>query len=194
MKMIVASKNKGKLDEIKYIFDGLPYQIESMQEAGILDDIPETGTTFEENALIKARYVQKLSGGVALADDSGLEVEFLNGGPGVFSARFAGESATDAQKNEKLLSMLKGVPFEQRGARFVCVIAVVFPDGREFVSRGTFEGIIAEQPMGNNGFGYDPLLYILDQQRSVAQMTEEEKNEVSHRGKALRAMLKNLIT
>ncbi|MEI6603040.1 MAG: XTP/dITP diphosphatase [Clostridia bacterium] len=192
MKMIVASKNQGKLEEIRYIFRDLPYEIVSMQEAGIQDEIDETGTTFEENALIKARYIQKMTGEVALADDSGLEVAYLDGAPGVYSSRFAGEGATDAQKNEKLLEVLKGVPFAQRKARFVCVIAVVFPDGKELLSRGTFDGVIAETPAGDNGFGYDPLLYIPTQGRTVAQMTEAEKNQVSHRGKALRAMLAQL--
>jgi len=192
MKMIVASKNKGKLEEIRYIFRDLPYEIVSMQEAGIQDEIDETGTTFEENALIKARYIQKVTGSIALADDSGLEVAYLDGAPGVYSSRFAGEGATDAQKNEKLLEVLKDVPFAQRNARFVCVIAVVFPDGRELLSRGTFDGVIAETPTGENGFGYDPLLYITAQGRTVAQMTEAEKNQVSHRGKALRAMLAQL--
>jgi len=192
MEMVVASKNKGKLDEIKYIFKDLSYEIKSMQEVGIQDDIAETGTTFEENALIKARYIQRITGGVVMADDSGLEVEYLDGAPGVYSARYAGVNATDTQKNEKLLATLNGVPFEKRGASFVCVIAVVFPDGREFVSRGAFEGIIAEQPVGENGFGYDPLLFIPEQGRTVAQMTESEKNQVSHRGKALRGILKIL--
>ncbi len=189
MKMTIASKNKGKLEEIKYIFRNLPYEIVTMQDAGIEDDIPETGTTFEENALIKARHVQSLTGGVALADDSGLEVDFLGGAPGVYSARFAGEGASDAQKNAKLLSVLEGVPMEKRKARFVCVIAVVFPDGRELLSRGTFDGVIADAPAGENGFGYDPLLYVPEHGRTVAQMNEAEKNLVSHRGKALSAML-----
>jgi len=189
MKMTIASKNKGKLEEIKYIFHNLPYEIVTMQDAGIEDDILETGTTFEENALIKARHVQALTGGVALADDSGLEVDFLGGAPGVYSARFAGEGASDALKNAKLLSVLDGVPMEKRKARFVCVIAVVFPDGRELLSRGTFDGVIAEAPAGEHGFGYDPLLYVPEQGRTVAQMSEAEKNLVSHRGKALSAML-----
>jgi len=160
-----------------------------MQDAGIEDDIPETGTTFEENALIKARHVQSVSGEIALADDSGLEVDYLNGAPGVYSARFAGVGASDAQKNTKLLETLSGVPLEKRTARFVCVIALVFPDGKELLSRGTFEGIIAERPVGENGFGYDPLLFVPEQGRTVAQMSDSEKNEVSHRGKALRKML-----
>ena len=189
MRIIVASKNKGKLEEIKYIFQNLPYEIVTMQDAGIEDDIPETGTTFEENALIKARHVQSVSGEIALADDSGLEVDYLNGAPGVYSARFAGVGASDAQKNTKLLETLSGVPLEKRTARFVCVIALVFPDGKELLSRGTFEGIIAERPVGENGFGYDPLLFVPEQGRTVAQMSDSEKNEVSHRGKALRKML-----
>lgn len=189
LRIIVASKNKGKLEEIKYIFQNLPYEIVTMQDAGIEDDIPETGTTFEENALIKARHVQSVSGEIALADDSGLEVDYLNGAPGVYSARFAGVGASDAQKNTKLLETLSGVPLEKRTARFVCVIALVFPDGKELLSRGTFEGIIAERPVGENGFGYDPLLFVPEQGRTVAQMSDSEKNEVSHRGKALRKML-----
>jgi len=192
MKLVVASKNKGKIEEIRYVFRNIPYEIVSMEDIGITDDIEESGTTFEENALIKARYIMNATGIATLADDSGLEVDFLDGAPGVYSSRYAGENATDEEKIQKILSILKGVPFKKRGARFVCVIAVVFSDGREFLSTGTFDGVIAEQPVGENGFGYDPILFVPEQSRTVAQMNEVEKNAVSHRGKALRAMQEQL--
>jgi len=189
-KFIVATKNKGKMKEIKEILKDFPFEVVSMEEAGINEDIEETGSTFEENALIKANAIRKTAGeGVfAMADDSGLEVDFLDGRPGIYSSRFAGENASDAERNEKLLSLLKDVPFEKRTARFVCVIAVILPDRKYFTVKGTCEGYIGFEPKGSNGFGYDPLFYLPDYEMTVAQMSPEQKNEISHRGKALRKM------
>jgi len=191
-KFIVATKNKGKLNEISEILADFPYDVVSMEQVGIDDDIEETGKTFEENALIKALEINKLTGQIVIADDSGLEVDFLDGAPGIYSARFAGEGATDQDKNNKLLSLLKDVPFEKRTARFVCVIAVVFADGSNFTVRGTCEGHIAFAPEGTNGFGYDPIFYVPEYSMTTAKMTSEMKHQISHRGKALRQMVGKL--
>ncbi|MCX8129388.1 MAG: XTP/dITP diphosphatase [Clostridia bacterium] len=189
---IVASRNKGKLKEISEILADFPLRVVSMEEIGIDKDIEEYGSTFEENALIKAKEIHSITGNMVMADDSGLEVDFLNGAPGIYSARFAGEGATDEDKNNKLLELLKEVPFEKRNARFVCVIAVVFPDGESFTVRGTCEGYIAFKPEGKNGFGYDPLFYVPEYDMTTAQLAPEEKHRISHRGKALRLMAEKL--
>lgn len=191
-KLIAATKNKGKLKEIIEILDNLPYEVISMEQAGISDDIEENGSTFEENALIKAREIYKITGQMVMADDSGLEVDYLGGAPGIYSSRFAGEGATDADKNKKLLSLLDGVPFEKRTARFVCAIAVIFPDGKHFTVRGTCEGFIGFKPEGSNGFGYDPLFFMSEYNMTTAQMSSEQKHKISHRGKALRLMVEEL--
>ena len=191
-KFIVATKNKGKLKEIEEILSGLPFKVISMEEAGIAMDIEEHGSTFEENALIKATEVFKLTGEVVMADDSGLEVDYLNGAPGIYSSRFAGENASDEDRNNKLLSMLKDVPFEQRKARFVCTIALVLPGGKHFSIRENFEGYIGFKPEGTNGFGYDPLFYLPEYKMTAAQLQAGQKHEISHRGKALRRMVEIL--
>ncbi|HOJ12217.1 MAG TPA: XTP/dITP diphosphatase [Clostridiales bacterium] len=191
-KFIVATRNKGKLYEIKEILSDFPYDVVSMEEAGISNEIDEYGNTFEENAMIKANEVWKLTGGTVMADDSGLEVEYLNGAPGVYSSRFGGENATDEDRNKKLLDLLKDVPFEKRKARFVCVIAVIYPDGTSFTVKGACEGYIACAPEGNNGFGYDPLFYMPEFGMTTAQMNPCEKHKISHRGKALRMMVDEL--
>jgi len=188
-KFIIATKNKGKIKEIEKILTGLPLDVISMEQVGIYKDIEENGATFEENALIKAQELHKLTGEMVMADDSGLEVDYLNGAPGVYSARFAGEGATDEDKNKKLLNLLEGVPFEKRKARFVCVIAVVYPEGDYFTVKGICEGYIGFEPKGNNGFGYDPLFYIPEYGKTMAEMDPEDKHKISHRGKALRLML-----
>lgn len=191
-RFIAATKNKGKLKEIEEILIDFPFKVISMEEVGVSKEIEEYGSTFEENALIKAREVNKLTGEMVMADDSGLEVDFLNGAPGIFSSRFAGENATDEEKNNKLFLLLEGVPFEKRTARFVCVIAVVFPDGRDFTVKGTCEGYIGFKAEGENGFGYDPLFFLPDYNMTTAQMSSEEKHRISHRGKALRLMADKL--
>ncbi|HEX3029912.1 MAG TPA: XTP/dITP diphosphatase [Clostridia bacterium] len=191
-KLIVATRNKGKLKEIKEIMRDFPFEVISMEAVGLNDDIEENGSTFEENAMIKAREVSRLTGEMVMADDSGLEVDYLNGAPGIYSARFAGPGASDKDKNMKLLGLLEGVPFEKRRARFVCAIAVFFPDGRSFVVRGTCEGIIGYEEKGENGFGYDPLFFVPEFNMTSAEMEPDEKHKISHRGKALRLMAEEL--
>jgi len=191
-RIIIATKNKGKLEEMKQLLSRFPCDVISMADAGISDDIAESGSTFEENAMIKAKSVWKATGETVLADDSGLEVDFLGGAPGVYSARFAGAGATDEENNKKLLDALAGVPEEKRTARYVCVIAVVFPSGRSITVKGTCEGYIAMKPEGNNGFGYDPLFYFPGYGLTMAQMDPDMKNGISHRGIAVRKLLEKL--
>ncbi len=181
--IILASNNKDKVKEVKEILKG--YDIISMKEAGIDVDIEENGTTFEENALIKARAIMKLTGQITMADDSGLEIDYLNKAPGVYSARFMGHDTSYDIKNKTLIQKLEGVKGSDRSGRFVCAIAVCFPDGREIVKRGTMEGLIAEEIKGDNGFGYDPIVYLPEYGRTSGELAPEEKNKISHRGKAL---------
>jgi XTP/dITP diphosphohydrolase len=190
--LIVASKNKGKLNEINQILTGIGFSVKGMDEVGIYEEIEESGNTFEENAILKAKAVYKLKRRPVIADDSGLEVDYLNGAPGIYSARFAGENASDEDKNKKLLSMLEGISEKKRTARFVCVIAVVFSEDDYFVVRGTCDGFIGLEPIGDNGFGYDPLFYVPEYEMTTAQMPSHQKNEISHRGKALKAMVEEL--
>lgn len=184
-KLVIATGNKGKLVEFEKLLAAMDIEILSLADFPQIGDIAETGTTFAENALIKAREVTKKTGLVALADDSGLEVDFLNGQPGVNSARFAGEHKSDADNNNKLLQLLSGVPDEKRTARFKCVIAIVKPEGEEFTVEGSCEGIILHKAQGEGGFGYDPLFYLPDLDRTFAELSTDLKNEISHRGKAL---------
>lgn len=181
--IILASNNKDKVKEVKEILKG--YDIISMKEAGIDVDIEENGTTFEENALIKARAIMKLTGQITMADDSGLEIDYLNKAPGVYSARFMGHDTSYDIKNKALIQKLEGGKGSDRSGRFVCAIAVCFPDGREIVKRGTMEGLIAEEIKGDNGFGYDPIVYLPEYGKTSGELAPEEKNKISHRGKAL---------
>ncbi len=181
--IILASNNKDKVKEVKEILKG--YDIISMKEAGIDVDIEENGTTFEENALIKARAIMKLTGQITMADDSGLEIDYLNKAPGVYSARFMGHDTSYDIKNKALIQKLEGVKGSDRSGRFVCAIAVCFPDGREIVKRGTMEWLIAEEIKGDNGFGYDPIVYLPEYGKTSGELAPEEKNKISHRGKAL---------
>ena len=181
--IILASNNKDKVKEVKEILKG--YDIISMKEAGIDVDIEENGTTFEENALIKARAIMKLTGQITMADDSGLEIDYLNKAPGVYSARFMGHDTSYDIKNKALIQKLEGVKGSDRSGRVVCAIAVCFPDGREIVKRGTMEGLIAEEIKGDNGFGYDPIVYLPEYGKTSGELAPEEKNKISHRGKAL---------
>ena len=194
MKIIFATGNANKMREIREIYGDLDYEILSMSEAGIDVDIVEDGTTFEENALIKARAVSGAYDGeaVVLADDSGLEVDYLGKEPGIYSARYLGEDTPYSEKNAAIIDRLEGVEKADRSARFVCAIAAVFPDGREAIKRATIEGYIGWEPAGENGFGYDPIFYVDEYGCSTAQMTPEQKNEISHRGKALRMMKEEL--
>ena len=187
-KIILASNNNGKIKEFREIFKDMDIELVPMKEAGIDVDIEENGETFEENSLIKARTVCKLSGCITIADDSGLEVDYLGGQPGVYSARFMGHDTSYDIKNKAIIDKLKGVSGKDRSARFVAVIAAVFPDGRELVTRGTMEGIIGQEPLGENGFGYDPILFLPEYNKSSAELAPEEKNKISHRGKALEKM------
>lgn len=188
-RFVVATKNAGKLKEIKEILKQMPFEVVSMNEVGIFDDIEETGRTFEENAIIKAKYVAELTNGYVMADDSGLEVDYLNGSPGVYSARFAGPKATDEDNVNKLLSLLEGVPFENRTARFVCCICVVTPQKEIFTVKAVCEGFITLHPSGDKGFGYDPVFYLKEYGKTMAELDLHEKNAISHRGKALRLMV-----
>ena len=185
-KLIFATGNEGKMKEIRNILGDLDYEILSMKEAGIDVEIIEDGKTFEENAIIKARTVMEAAGCLVLADDSGLEVDFLGKEPGVQSARYMGENTSYRIKNQIILDRLHGVPALVRTARFVCVIAAAFPDGRIETRRGTIEGRIADEAAGENGFGYDPIFYLPERGMTTAQISPEEKNAISHRGKALR--------
>ncbi len=193
MKRIVfATGNAGKMKEVRMILADLGAEVVSMKEAGISVDIEENGRTYEENALIKARAVAAATGDIVLADDSGLEVDGLNGEPGVYSARYLGEDTPYSVKNANLIERLVGVPEEKRTARFVCAIAAVLPDGRELTTRASIEGRIGYEEKGSGGFGYDPIFYVPELRKTTAELTEEEKNLVSHRGKALQLMKEEL--
>ena len=188
MKLIFATGNENKMREIREILAGRGYEILSMKEAGIDVDVVEDGKTFAENALIKARAISKIAGELVLADDSGLEIDALGGEPGIYSARYMGHETSYTEKNNNLISRLEGVPDEKRTARFVCAMAAVFPDGREEVVVGTMEGRIGYEIAGENGFGYDPIFYLPEYGKTSAEISPEEKNAISHRGKALRAI------
>ena len=192
-KIVFATTNEGKVKEIKEILAGFPIEVVSMKEMNITADIEENGATFEENSLIKAREVSKLTGLPAMADDSGLEVDYLNGEPGIYSARYLGRDTDYNYKNNYIIEKLKNVKDEERSARFVCVISLVLPDGREFIKKGVMEGRIAYEIKGENGFGYDPVFYLPEYGMTSAELSGEEKNKISHRGKALGAM-KELIS
>ena len=191
-KLIFATGNKDKMREIREIMAGMDFEILSMKEAGYDIDIPEDGTTFEENALIKARAIHELSGALVVADDSGLEVDAMDKGPGVYSHRFGGEDAPYSEKIRLILEKLEGLEGEARSARFVCAIAAVMPDGTEFVNRATMEGQIGKECAGENGFGYDPIFFLPEYGCMSAELTPEEKNAISHRGKALRMFREEL--
>lgn len=191
-KIVFATGNEHKMAEIREILAGINAEILSMREAGISVDVVEDGVTFEENARLKAAAVAKVTDAIVLADDSGLEIDYLNKEPGVYSARYMGEDTSYDVKNQALLDRLQGVPKEKRTARFVCAIAAVFPGGETIVKRGTIEGYIGEKPAGENGFGYDPIFYVEEYHCSTAEMSPEQKNALSHRGNALRAMKEEL--
>lgn len=204
MKQIIfATSNEGKMKEIRAILGSIGAKVFSLKEAGIQADIIEDGTTFEENAIIKVKAIQKLLNEteqqgmislenkkqiIVLADDSGLEVDYLNGEPGIYSARYAGEDTPYSIKNQMILDRLNGVPDEKRTARFVCAVAAAFPDGTVKTVRGTIEGRIGHEEQGEHGFGYDPIFYVPEYNCTTAELSMEQKNEASHRGKALREM------
>lgn len=186
MKLVLASKNPGKLKELQEILGGLGVEVLLEAEAGVDLEVEETGTTFAENALLKADAVMKASGLPAIADDSGLVVDALDGAPGVYSARFGGKD-TDAARTALLLEKLVGVPAEKRSAHFASAIACCLPDGRVITADGRCEGMIADAPRGQGGFGYDPVFYVPSLGKTFAELSSEEKNRISHRGNALRA-------
>ena len=191
-KIVFATGNTGKMREIREILADLDLEVVSMKEIGFNMPIAENGTTFEENALIKARAVAGQCGEIVLADDSGLEVDYLNGDPGIYSARYMGEETPYSIKNAAIIERLAGVPDEKRTARFVCAIAAVFPDGQELVTLGEIQGRIDYGEKGKNGFGYDPIFYVPEFGKTTAELTDEEKNSISHRGRALRKMKEKL--
>ena len=198
-KIIFATGNEGKMREIRKILEnmivnGEETQILSMKEAGLNPDIVEDGQSFEENAAIKAKAVAELAkDAIVLADDSGLEVDYLGGEPGIYSARFLGEDTDYDIKNNYILDKLKDVPLEQRSARFVCAIALAKPDGSAVTKRATIEGYIGYEIRGENGFGYDPIFMVPEYDKTTAELTIEEKNKISHRAKALMAMKEELL-
>lgn len=189
MKFIVATKNKDKISEIKEIVKNFPLEVISMEEAGFDDEIEENGTTFEENALIKAHAIHKKTGGYVMADDSGLSITALNGAPGIYSARFAGETASYREKIQKIWDMLDAAGTKDRSAQFVCAVAVVRPDGTDFTVRGECNGLIHHELAGENGFGYDPVFFVPEKNMTTAQMSPSMKHSLSHRGIALRKMM-----
>lgn len=182
-KLVIASNNAGKIREFRELLSPFGFDVVSMKEAGFSKEIVEDGETFEENAHIKARAVFEATGLPTIADDSGLEIDFLNGAPGVYSARYAGENATDKERCEKVLEEMHGVAKELRDARFVCSIYFIFDDENEYSVRGEVCGYIGDEPLGDNGFGYDPI-FMLDDDESMATISSEEKNKISHRAKA----------
>ncbi len=186
MEWVAATNNQNKLAEMQRILDGFGYQVLSLAEVGIDVDVEETGTTFAENALLKAREICKLASKPTIADDSGLCVDALQGAPGVYSARYAGAHGDDKANNQKLLAEMEDIPTERRGGQFVSAIAVVWPNGTEKVFEGTCAGVIGLEEKGSNGFGYDPLFYVGE--KTYAEMTDDEKDAISHRAKALQKL------
>ncbi len=193
-KIIFATTNKGKLREIRMVLADLDVEILSLEDANITTKIIEDGASFEENATIKARTIMQETGMLTLADDSGLEVDFLNKEPGIYSARYCGENTSYDIKNRNIIERLIDVPDEKRTARFVCAIAAAYPDGTVETVRATMEGRIGYEKKGSNGFGYDPIFYLPEYGCYSAELSLEEKNKISHRGKALRLMKEKLLS
>lgn len=191
-KIIFATGNEGKMREVRMILGDLGVEILSLKEAGVTAEAEENGATFEENAIIKAKEIMEKTGALVLADDSGLEIDALNGEPGIYSARYMGHETSYHVKNQNLIDRLEGKTGAERSARFVCTIAACFPDGRVLTTRGTMEGQIGYEERGENGFGYDPIFYLPEYQCYSGELPLEEKNKLSHRGKALRLMKEEL--
>ncbi|HSH77048.1 MAG TPA: RdgB/HAM1 family non-canonical purine NTP pyrophosphatase [Herpetosiphonaceae bacterium] len=197
MQLLIATTNQGKLSEYREIFAGLPFELRDLRDAGVAEAIPETGDSFEANALIKASGYARITGMLTLADDSGLEVASLGGAPGIQSARFGGPGLTDRQRNELLLERLREVPFSDRAARFVCSIAIAAPDGPTESVEASLMGVIDFAPHGANGFGYDPIFFVVDEGKTMAELSPERKNRISHRARAAegaRAILARWLT
>lgn len=191
-KIVFATTNEGKMKEIRMIMEDLNVELLSLKDLGIKVDVEENGTTFEENAIIKAKALCELTNEVTLADDSGLEVDYMDKAPGVYSARYLGEDTPYRVKNQTIIDNLKDAVGDERSARFVCAIAAAFPDGRVVTTRATIEGLIGTEERGFNGFGYDPLLYVPEYKMTTGEMDPEMKNKISHRGKALEMMKEKL--
>lgn len=192
-KIIVATGNQNKMKEIREIIKRDDIEFVSLKDEGLQDiEIVEDGKTFEENAVIKAKTIADITKNIVIADDSGLEVDYLDKAPGVYSARYMGEDTPYTIKNNHIIELLKDAKGEERSARFVCVIACVMPDGETFTTRGTIEGCIGYEEKGENGFGYDPIFYLPERGCTTAELPPEQKNEISHRGRALKAMYKKL--
>jgi len=189
---VIATKNEDKVLEIREILREFPFEIRTMTEAGVEDDIEENGTSFEENALIKALAVHSRIGGFVMADDSGLAIDALGGAPGIYSARFNGTGSSYPEKIQALWKLLADIPLEMRTAHFICAIAVVFPDGSHFTVQESLDGIFYDKIIGENGFGYDPVFFLPEKGLTTAQLSPAEKHKISHRGKALHAMLAQL--
>ena len=190
--IVFATGNEEKMKEVRMILEDLGLPVLSLKDAGITADVEENGTTFEENAQIKAKAIMEMTGALVLADDSGLEVDALDKEPGIYSARYMGHDTSYHIKNQNIIDRLEGKVGEERSARFVCAIAAAFPDGRVLITRGTMEGQIGYEEKGENGFGYDPIFYLPEYQCYSAELSLEEKNKLSHRGKALRLMKERL--
>ena len=193
MKIVFATKNEGKVREVIKMLNMDKIELITMAQAGIDVDVVEDGTTFEENAMKKAVEIMKISGMPAIADDSGLEIDYLDKQPGVHSARFLGHDTSYDIKNKKILEMLEGVPDGKRTARFVSAVCLVLPDGRTITTRGTIEGAIGHEIKGTNGFGYDPIFFIPEINKYSAELTTDEKNAISHRGKAIAQMREKIL-
>lgn len=192
-KIIVATGNQNKMKEIREIIKRDDIEFVSLKDEGLQDiEIVEDGKTFEKNAVIKAKTIADITKNIVIADDSGLEVDYLDKAPGVYSARYMGEDTPYTIKNNHIIELLKDAKGEERSARFVCVIACVMPDGETFTTRGTIEGRIGYEEKGENGFGYDPIFYLPERGCTTAELPPEQKNEISHRGRALKAMYKKL--
>lgn len=190
--LLLATNNKAKVKEYARLLQGIPYRIVSLEDVNISEQIEETGKSFEENAVLKAKRYAELSGLTTMADDSGLEVDALGGEPGVRSARYAGDGASDKERIDFLLNKLLDVPWEKRQAQFRCVIAIAHPDGRVQICQGQCSGILTFAPLGDNGFGYDPIFYLPDLHKTMAELSISEKNTISHRGKAAEKARKTL--
>jgi XTP/dITP diphosphohydrolase len=191
-KIVIATENKGKIKEFQEMFASKGIEVQSLLDLSFPGEIEETGSTFEENAIIKAQALADYYKQTVIADDSGLEIDALGGEPGIYSARYAGASKNDQANIEKVLHKLEGVPDEKRSARFVCAIAVVTPNEEPVTFRGTCEGVIAQEQSGTNGFGYDPIFYLPEYQKTMAQLASDEKNKISHRAHAIKQLMTNI--
>ena len=192
IEILFATSNAGKAKEVQAMFSDLDVDVKTLREEGIDVEIEENGQTFAENALIKAKAIAGMTDKIVLADDSGLVVDYLNGEPGIYSARYLGEDTSYDIKNAKILERMEGVPDDQRTARFVCAMAAIMPDGEVICTEGIMEGLIGYEMKGTNGFGYDPIFYLPEYKMSTAELSPELKNEISHRGRALRLMKEEL--